>query len=242
MAHSLPSLPDILRDNDYPGRGIAVGLSPDGRRAILFYFIMGRSENSRNRVFREEEGGRLSIYPFDESRVADPTLIIYSPARTIGSDIILTNGDQTDTVADGLSRGIPFAKSLESRRFEPDAPHFTPRISAIAHLAPPFSYEMSLLRCEDERGEACCRFTYAYEPLPGVGHFLHTYRGSGDLLPSFTGEPIAISLPDDLAALARDVWASLHPENKISLYARAVDLSTGESESRLYNRREEEQA
>lgn len=229
------TLKALLSENSYPGRGIVVGLTPDGGKAVAAYFIMGRSENSRNRVFRET-GSDVTIYSFDESKVEDPTLIIYSPIRVCGNDLIVTNGDQTDTVYEGLQKGMPFAASLEARCFEPDAPNFTPRISAILHFGGDYRYEMSILKSADEQGSGCNRFTYAYTPIPGLGHFLHTYRQDGNPLPTFTGEPERVALPSDIDALTTEIWENLDSQNKISLYVRYVNLATGESESRMRNK------
>lgn len=223
-----------LAGNAYPGRGIIVGMSPD-RRAVFAYFIMGRSQNSRNRVFAEEGQG-LKTKPYDESKVSDPSLIIYSPVKVVGKDIIVTNGDQTDTIEQALKAGKCFRHALKTRTFEPDKPNFTPRISAILHTGGRYSYEMSILKSADENGACCNRFFFDYEPVAGVGHFIHTYRSDGDPLPSFEGEPEPVVIPSDFKTFASEIWRSLNEENKISLYCRAVDLKSGAVENILYNK------
>ena len=229
------SLAKLLSSNPYPGRGIVVGESEDGRFAVTAYFIMGRSDNSRNRVF-VEEGEDVTIYPFDASKVEDPSLIIYSPIRKLGDHLIVTNGDQTDTVYDGLVAGKSFSEALESREFEPDAPNFTPRISAMLSFDGAYRYQMSILKSADEGGSACNRFTYAYNPIPGVGHFLHTYMTDGHPLPTFCGEPERVTIPSDIDAFTEEIWSNLNPENKISLYVRFVSLSDGKAIDRLINK------
>lgn len=225
----------LLSSNAYPGRGIVIGTSADGKKAMFAYFIMGRSENSRNRVFVEKKD-ELVIYPFDESKVTDPSLIIYSPVRRVWNQWVVTNGDQTDTVVDGLLAGKSFAISLESRKFEPDAPNYTPRISGLLDLEGGYRYKLSILKCTDGKGGACGRYCFVYEPEAGIGHFIHTYAGDGQPLPSFAGEPERVSLPADIDALADMLWSSLDPDNKVSLYVCAIDLETLEAESRLFNK------
>lgn len=234
MSETKP-IKELLERNTYPGRGITVGLSGDGKKAVLVYFIMGRSENSRNRVF-VECGDELKTAPFDERNVKDPSLILYSPVKTVGKDTIVTNGDQTDTIEQALLSGHCFRHGLMGRAFEPDSPNFTPRISAILHLQGKFSYEMSILKSADGTGSACDRFFFAYEPVKGYGHFLHTYEGDGNPLPSFTGEPRRILIPNDPVAFGEEIWNALDPGNKISLYLRAIDLKTGAYERVLYNK------
>lgn len=216
-------LPGILKTNAYPGRGIFLGMAPGGR-PVAGYFIMGRSQNSRNRVFvREGEG--LVIKPYDESLVSDPSLIIYHPVRRLGQQLIITNGDQTDTVHEALTAGGSFEGALRKRTFEPDAPNFTPRISGIMDLETGH-FKLSILRASDEKGSACDRLFYEYSALPGTGRFIHTYVGDGNPLPSFYGEPAQIAIPDDTRAFGEALWQALHPDNKIALYLRAAEQVT----------------
>ena len=226
----------LLEHNAYPGRGIVLGQTPDGKKAVAAYFIMGRSENSRNRIFTEREG-EVFTEPFDPSKVQDPSLIIYAAVRSFENHLIVTNGNQTDTVWDGLKAGKTFAESLESRAFEPDGPNWTPRISGLLSFAEgSFTYQMSILKSADAEGSACNRFTYAYVPRPGLGHFLHTYVCDGNPIPTFQGEPERMALCDDIDEMASRLWNALHDQNKISLYVRYVDLETGRAESRLINK------
>ena len=230
------SLSEILSANTYPGRGIIVGLSEDKKYAVSAYFIMGRSENSRNRVFIEE-GDEVIIHPFDASKVEDPSLIIYSPIRKYENNLIVTNGDQTDTVYDGLAAGKCFSKALTARCFEPDAPNFTPRISAMLTFEETsFTYQMSILKSADAEGSACNRFTFDYAPIAGVGHFLHTYNCDGNPIPTFTGEPERIALRGDIDSLTKEIWENLNEQNKISLYVRFTELATGKTENRMINK------
>ena len=230
------SLEKLLASNPYPGRGIVVGKSADGKYAVTAYFIMGRSENSRNRVF-VEEGDDVTIYPFDASKVEDPSLIIYSPIRKLDRHLIVTNGDQTDTVYDGVAAGKSFSESLESRCFEPDAPNFTPRISAMLSFAEnAFTYQMSILKSADANGTACNRYTYSYAPISGVGHFLHTYMTDGNPLPTFLGEPERVAIGSDIDVFTNGIWRNLDPKNKISLYVRFVSLEDGRTMDRLINK------
>lgn len=235
MSYETKRIKDVLAGNAYPGRGIIVGLTGDGKKAAFAYFIMGRSVNSRNRIFVEENGA-LKTEAFDPTKMQDPSLIIYYPVKSVGKDVIVTNGDQTDTIEESLKAGKCFRHALKTRCFEPDAPNFTPRISALLHLANGYQYEMSVLKSADEKGTACNRFYYDYEPVAGVGHFVHTYVKDGNPLPSFEGEPERVEIPDDLHAFANEVWENLNEENKISLYCRAYDLKTGAYESVLYNK------
>ena len=231
---------ELLQGNTYPGRGILIGLTPDGTRALVAYFIMGRSANSRNRVFTEKDGA-VFTEPFDASKVQDPSLIIYAAIRAYENKLVVTNGDQTDTVVDGLAGGLSFARALEARAFEPDAPNFTPRISGMLTFAEgSFTYEMSILKSADAAGTACNRFTFSYAPLPGLGHFLHTYVGDGNPIPTFQGEPERMALCDDLDEMTRRLWSSLDENNKISLFVKTVDLKTGEAQSRLINKNGQE--
>ena len=230
------SLSEILAANTYPGRGIGVGLSEDKKYAVSAYFIMGRSENSRNRVFIEE-GDEVIIHPFDASKVEDPSLIIYSPIRKYENKLIVTNGDQTDTVYDGLVAGKSFSEALTARCFEPDAPNFTPRISAMLTFGEgAFTYQMSILKSADAEGSACNRFTFDYAPIAGVGHFLHTYNCDGNPIPTFTGEPERIALRGDIDSLTKEIWENLNEQNKISLYVRFTELATGKTENRMINK------
>ncbi len=232
--YKIDSLADILANNTYPGRGIVVGKTPDGKRAAIAYFIMGRSENSRNRIFKEE-GTDVTIYPYDESKVEDPSLIIYSPIKVWENKVIVTNGDQTDTVYDFLKMGKTFEESLQTREFEPDSPNFTPRISALLTLADNYTYKMSILKSADEKGSACNRYTYCYSPIAGLGHFIHTYNCDGNPIPTFTGEPERVAILDDIDAFTDMIWTNLNKDNKISLYVRYIDLATGEVENRMIN-------
>lgn len=225
----------LLKQNAYAGRGIIVGTTPDGQNAVSAYFIMGRSANSRNRIFVEENGA-VFTRPFDEKKVEDPALIIYAAIRKADKKLIVTNGDQTDTVVDALKEGKTFADALKGRTFEPDAPNFTPRISAMLDFDGGFKYSMSILKSADEKGGACCRFLYEYPSVPGLGHFLHTYVCDGNPLPSFSGEPERISTMDDIDDFARLLWTSLDKDNKISLYVRYTRLSDGKEENRLFNK------
>ena len=226
----------LLGGNPYPGRGIILGKTPDGTKAVAAYFIMGRSENSRNRIFAERDGD-VYTEPFDASRMEDPSLIIYAAIRRLGSRLIVTNGNQTDTVYEGLQAGKTFAEALESRCFEPDPPNFTPRISGmITFEEGDFHYQMSILKSADENGTACNRFTYDYAPLPGVGHFLHTYVTDGNPIPTFQGEPERMTMDDSIDDFTDELWSSLNAANRISLYVRYVDLATGKTENRLINK------
>lgn len=230
------SMGDTIRDNSYVGRGIAVGKTADGKKAAIGYFIMGRSENSKNRVFKEE-GDNVVIYPFDESKVEDPSLIIYSPVKKLDDKVIVTNGDQTDTIYDFVKEGKSFKEALATREFEPDGPNWTPRISAMLTFADgDFSYEMSILKSVDEEGSACARYTYSYPAVSGLGHFIHTYEHDGQPLPTFQGEPRRIIIPDDIEEFTSDIWDNLNEEKKISLYVRYIDLETGKAENKLINK------
>ena len=227
---------ELIKDNSYVGRGIVIGLSESGKKAVFAYFIMGRSENSRNRVFTEKDG-EVTIYPFDASKVKDPSLIIYSPVRKAGNSVIVTNGDQTDTIYDFLVKGKTFEEALETRCFEPDAPNFTPRISGVLNFAGgDFTYKMSILKSADEQGSACNRYTFSYAPLAGLGHFIHTYNCDGDPIPTFTGEPERVQIPNDIQAFTDTLWNNLNEANKISLYVRYTDLATGKFEHVLINK------
>ncbi len=235
MTYEVHKLGALLADNSYPGRGIVVGKSEDGKKLAVAYFIMGRSQNSRNRIFREE-GEDVTIYPFDASKVEDPSLIIYSPIRRLGDNLIVTNGDQTDTIYDFLKNGDTFEEALETREFEPDGPNWTPRISALAMLDDSNSYKMSILKAQDSEGRDCARYTYSYKLQNGLGHFLHTYRCDGNPIPTFEGEPERVSIPNTAKAFSEEIWSNLHTENRISLYVRYIDLATGETENVMINK------
>ncbi len=231
--YAIENIGEKLKENSYPGRGIVIGTTPDGKNAVSAYFIMGRSENSRNRVF-VKENETLTIYPFDPSLVSDPTLIIYAPVRRFENKLIVTNGDQTDTIYDGLVAGKSFAQALSSRTFEPDAPNLTPRISGMLTFEENgFSYEMSILKSIDATGTAPTRMHFAYPAIKGLGHFLHTYLHDGDPIPTFVGEPERVATTDDIDAFTAELWDNLHADNKISLYVEYNNLSTGESVYRL---------
>ena len=222
----------------YPGRGIIVGKSADGKRAVLAYFIMGRSVNSRNRVFVEDHGG-IRTEAFDPSLMVDPSLIIYWPVRETGSRLIVTNGDQTDTIYDFVRNGASFTKALRTRAFEPDAPNFTPRVSAMATFADgDFSLDMGILRAGDAEGSCCDRVFWEYEKLtPGTGKFLHTYLSDGSPIPSFTGDPETVSVGDGSAQeIADELWAGLNADNRVSLWVMTRELETGASDSAIINR------
>ena len=227
---------ELIQGNSYVGRGIVIGKTPDASRAVIAYFIMGRSENSRNRVFTEEDGV-LYTRPFDESKVADPSLIIYAAMRSFDNKLIVTNGDQTDTIYNGLAAGKSFGQALETRQFEPDAPNLTPRISGMLNFDNnDFTYQMSILKSADPEGTACNRYLFSYPALPGLGHFIHTYVCDGSPIPTFQGEPERMAIPDDAEEFTRRLWNSLDENNRISLYVRTVDLKTGAVENRLINK------
>lgn len=231
------SLQQELSTNAYPGRGIVVGKTPDGKHAAIAYFIMGRSENSRNRVF-VTEGEGIRTQAFDPSKLEDPSLIIYAPVRVLGQDTIVTNGDQTDTIYELMEEGATFEQALLTREFEPDPPNYTPRISAILHIEDGgFDYSMSILKSNNGNPDACNRYTFDYEsPVAGEGHFIHTYMHDGNPLPSFEGEPKWIDIPDDMDAFGDMIWESLNEDNKVSLFIRFIDIETGEAKSRIYNK------
>ena len=234
--YKINGIGELIKGNSYVGRGIIVGKSADGTKAVTAYFIMGRSENSRNRIF-VENGDEVIIHPFDASKVEDPSLIIYSPIRVIDNNLIVTNGDQTDTVYDFVSEGRSFKEALETRKFEPDAPNLTPRISAMLTFDEnDFTYEMSILKSADAEGSACNRYTYSYAPLKGLGHFIHTYVCDGNPIPTFQGEPERVAIPDSIDEFTNAIWTNLDENNKISIYVRYVDLKTGETENRMINK------
>ena len=231
------SIEQELKSNAYPGRGIILGKSPDGKKAVAAYFIMGRSENSRNRVF-VEEGEVIRTQAYDPSKLTDPSLIIYAPVRVLGNKTIVTNGDQTDTIYEGMDRQLTFEQSLRQREFEPDAPNYTPRISGIMHVENgKYNYAMSILKSSDGDPSGCNRYTFAYEnPKAGEGHFIHTYMHDGDPLPSFEGEPKRIAVPDDIEEFTKLLWNSLNEENKVSLFVRYIDIETGAHETTITNK------
>ena len=231
------SIENELKGNEYPGRGIIIGKSADGTKAVTAYFIMGRSSNSRNRVFTVEGEG-IRTEAFDPSKLEDPSLIIYAPVRVLGNDTIVTNGDQTDTIYDGLKDGLTFEQSLRSREFEPDAPNYTPRISGVMTVENgKYDYQMSILKSNNGNPDACNRYTFSYEnPVNGEGHFIHTYMHDGNPLPSFEGEPKLVAIPDDMEAFANMLWTSLNEDNKVSLFVRYIDIATGKYETKIINK------
>lgn len=231
------SLENELKSNAYPGRGIVIGKSPDGKKAVTAYFIMGRSSNSRNRVF-VEDGEGIRTQAFDPSKLEDPSLIIYAPVRVLGNKTIVTNGDQTDTIYEEMDIQLTFEQSLRSREFEPDGPNYTPRISGIMHIEDGgYNYAMSILKSNNGNPDACNRYTFAYEnPAAGEGHFIHTYMHDGNPLPSFEGEPKLVAVPDDIDAFTDMLWNSLNEENKVSLFVRYIDIATGNYETRIVNK------
>ena len=238
----LNSIKDLLSTNSYPGRGIIIGESADGKNAMIAYFIMGRSANSRNRIFERYEGG-MRTKAFDESKLEDPSLIIYNPFLERGPIDIVTNGDQTDTIFDYITEngedGFAFAKALHTREFEPDAPTFTPRISGILHYSfegKAFHYQMSILKSADGNPEVCNRYFYSYAPMKGIGHFIHTYECDGNPIPSFYGEPEVVALPNTAQELADVVWANLNEDNKVSLFVRCVPLDGSEPTEVIINK------
>ena len=231
------SLEQELSATSYPGRGIIIGKSADGAYAVTAYFIMGRSENSRNRVF-VEDGNGIRTQAFDPSKLTDPSLIIYAPVRVLGDKTIVTNGDQTDTIYDLMDKQMTFEQSLRTREFEPDAPNYTPRISGIMHVENgSYNYAMSILKSNNGDPSGCNRYTFAYtNPKAGEGRFIHTYKCDGNPLPSFEGEPKWISIPDDMNAFTDALWNSLNEENKVSLFVRYIDIATGTYETKIINK------
>ena len=227
---------ELLLPNTYPGRGIIIGKSEDGKCAVTAYFIMGRSENSRNRVFTEKDGA-VFTEPHDYSKVSDPSLIIYSAIRKIDNKLIVTNGDQTDTIYDFISRGEDMRAALRTREFEPDAPNFTPRISGVITFDKgDFTYEMSILKSADAEGSATNRYFYEYNSIAGLGHFIHTYVCDGNPIPSFYGEPERVVMPNTAKELADIVWNNLNEDNKVSLFIRVVSLENGKAEEMIINK------
>ena len=233
--YEINNIAELIRDNSYVGRGIVIGKSADGKNAVSAYFIMGRSANSRNRIFVEKDGV-LYTEPFDASKVQDPSLIIYAAQRKYENKLIVTNGNQTDTIYDGLKEGKSFSSALSAREFEPDAPNYTPRISGILYFENnDFTYEMNILKSADAEGTACSRYTFSYPALNGLGHFIHTYVGDGSPIPTFLGEPERVAIPDDIDEFTDSLWDALNHDNRISLYVRYTDLETGSEENRLIN-------
>ena len=231
-----------LKENSYPGRGIVIGRSADGTKAVTAYFIMGRSENSRNRVF-VEDGEGIRTQAFDPSKLVDPSLIIYAPVRVLGNKTIVTNGDQTDTIYEGMDHQLTFEQSLRSREFEPDGPNYTPRISGIMHVENgSYSYAMSILKSNNGDPSSCNRYTFAYQNAKaGEGHFIHTYQCDGNPIPSFAGEPEKVALHGDIEQLALDTWMNLNEDNKVSLYVSYISLADGSSDTIIINKHDQEE-
>ncbi len=234
--YKINKIDELITGNPYVGRGIIVGKSADGKSAVSAYFIMGRSANSRNRIFTEKDG-EVFTEPFDASKVENASLIIYAAIRKFENALIVTNGDQTDTIYDGLEAGKSFSCALTSREFEPDKPNFTPRISAVSYFGNnDFTYEMSILKSADAEGTACNRYTFSYNPLPGLGHFIHTYVTDGNPIPTFQGEPERVFVGNDIDEFTDTLWNALDADNQISLYVRYTDLETGTETNRLINK------
>ena len=231
------SLEKELKENSYPGRGIVIGRSADGKKAVTAYFIMGRSENSRNRVF-VEDGEGIRTQAFDPSKLSDPHLIIYAPVRVLGNKLIVTNGDQTDTIYDLMDKQQTFEQSLRTREFEDDAPNYTPRISGILHFEENgFNYAMSILKSANGNPDSCQRYTFSYSnPIAGEGRFIHTYMGDGDPLPSFEGEPKLVGISGSIDEFTEMLWNNLNEDNKVSLFVRFVDLEDNSTETRIINK------
>ena len=235
-AYKINDLSDLLKNNVYPGRGIVVGKTEDGKFAVAAYFIMGRSANSRNRIFVEKDGA-VFTKAFDESKVVDPSLIIYPAIKSAESNLIVTNGDQTDTIYNGIKAGKGFFECLNTRTFEPDAPNFTPRISALLTFNDgDFSYQMSILKSADDKGTYCQRNGFCFPSVNGLGHFIHTYSSDGNPIPPFTGEPERVKISGNIDEYSSMIWNSLNNDNKISLYVRFIDLKTGETHNKLINK------
>jgi hypothetical protein len=235
MTYQTLSVKERIEGNPYVGRGIIIGKSEDGKKAVFAYFIMGRSENSRNRVF-VENGEEITIYPYDPSKVEDPSLIIYSPIRKFENKLVVTNGDQTDTVIEFLEQGKTFEEALDTRCFEPDAPNYTPRISGMLTFEDgDFTYKMNILKSADPEGTECNRYNFAYKPLNGLGHFIHTYMCDGNPIPTFTGEPERVAIPNDIDEFTDTLWNNLNSSNKISLYVRYISLENGSTMNKMIN-------
>ena len=234
--YKVNEIEELVVGNSYVGRGIIIGKTADAKRAAVAYFIMGRSANSRNRVFTEREGA-IFTEPFDVSKVEDPSLIIYAAIRKYENKLIVTNGDQTDTIYEGLKNGLSFSDALTAREFEPDAPNLTPRISGMLTFENgDFSYQMSILKSLDAEGSDCARYTFSYPTKAGLGHFIHTYVCDGNPIPTFQGEPERVAIPDNIDDFTARIWRSLDENNKISLYVRYVDLESGVCDSRMINK------
>ena len=232
--YEVKSMAQRLEGNTYPGRGIVLGVTPDGKQAVAAYFIMGRSVNSRNRVFIQEPDG-IRTEAFDPSKMVDPSLIIYHPVREVGCGLIVTNGDQTDTIWEYLAKGESWEAALRTRKFEHDGPNWTPRISGIQAMDS--SYKMSILKAADAEGTDCARFFYEYPAIAGLGHFLHTYVCDGNpVIPTFQGEPERVSIPEDIDVFTKELWENLNEDNKISLFVRYTDLQTREVQQRIINK------
>ncbi len=233
----IKDLERTLSSNEYPGRGIIAGRSADSKYAVAAYWIMGRSENSRNRIF-VPEGENLKTQAFDPAKLVDPSLIIYSPVRVYKNHTIVTNGDQTDTIYDGFEKGLSFSEALKSRKFEPDSPNFTPRISAdLLVQNKDYSLELSILKSDNGNDSSCNRFTFNYEnPQPGIGRYIHTYQGNGNPLPSFEGEPEALILEGNIDELSEKIWKNLNEANKVSLFVRFIEIETGKTQSKIINK------
>ena len=234
--YKINDMAELITGNPYVGRGIVIGKSADGKQAAVAYFIMGRSANSRNRIFTEKNG-EVFTEPFDASKVQDPSLIIYAAIRQYENNLIVTNGDQTDTIYDALKDGHCMRHALKTRAFEPDAPNYTPRISGVATFGDgDFTYELSILKAADAAGTACNRYNFSYAALPGLGHFIHTYVTDGNPIPTFQGEPERVAIDNDIDVFTEKLWNALDADNKISLYVRYVDLATGNCENRMINK------
>lgn len=233
----ITDLSQELKENTYPGRGIIVGKSQDGKSAVCAYFIMGRSANSRNRVF-VEDGDGIRTKAFDESKLEDPSLIIYAPVRVLGNKTIVTNGDQTDTIYELMNKQMTFEQALRTRDFEPDSPNYTPRISSVMKVSDgDYNYAISILKSADGDPSSCQRYSFAYSnPINGIGHFIHTYKSDGNPLPSFEGEPKKVEIPNCIDEFSNMIWDSLNEDNKVSLFVRYIDIKSGKTESRIINK------
>ena len=234
--YEINNIGELIKDNSYVGRGIVIGKTKDGQKAVSAYFIMGRSNNSRNRIFTEKDDA-VFTEPYDVSKVEDPSLIIYAAIRKYENKLIVTNGDQTDTIYEGFKKGLSMSEALTVREFEPDHPNLTPRISGVLSFNnDSFTYEMSILKSADPTGSACNRYTFSYAPINGLGHFIHTYIQDGNPIPTFCGEPERVEIPNDNDELTSLLWNNLNNDNKISLYVRYTDIKTGKVENRMINK------